>query len=134
MSRAVEEWVGKDDNTAIPDRVRDRVFAKAGKRCTICTRLLRTGERWTCEHIIALINWLATPEQPHGNRESNLGCTCCNCLAPKNAADVGEKSAVYQTRLKMVLPKTEKQRANNGFQKLPPGMKKNWRTGRIEAR
>lgn len=134
MARTVKEWVGKDDNTAIPDRVRDRVFTKAGKRCTICTRLLRAGEAWTCEHIIALINWVATKLQPHGNRESNLGVTCCNCLAPKNAADVAEKSGVYQKRLKMVLPKTEKQRANNGFRKLPPDMKKDWRTGRIVAR
>jgi 5-methylcytosine-specific restriction protein A len=132
--RAVDEWIGKNDDTAIPDRVRDRVFAKAEKCCTICGRPLRAGEVWTCEHVIALINWRSTAEQPLGNRESNLGVTCCNCLSGKNAADVSEKSDVYKTRLKMVLPKTEKQKANNGFRKLPPGMKRNWRTGRIEAR
>lgn len=133
-ARAVEEWVGATADSAVPDRVRDRVFTKAERRCTICRRPLRAGEKWTCEHVIALINWRETEAEPHGNRETNLGVTCCNCLQPKNAADVGEKSRVYEKRLKLVLPKTDKQKANNGFRKLPPDMKRDWRTGRIVAR
>jgi 5-methylcytosine-specific restriction protein A len=105
MSRAVAEWVGKNDDTAVPDRVRLRVFAKADECCTSCTRKIRAGETWTCEHVIALINWRKTDDTPHGNRESNLGVTCSNCLAPKNAADVAEKSQVYDMRRKSVLPK-----------------------------
>lgn len=105
MARDVEEWVGANDNTPVPDRVRLRVLAKADHRCTICTRKLRPGEKWTCEHVIALINWLATVLQPHGNRESNLGVTCCNCLPVKNAADVAEKSDVAEKAKKHWLPK-----------------------------
>lgn len=101
MSRAVEEWIGKDDDTAIPARVRLRVFTKADGRCTAgCRRKIRPGETWTLEHVIALINWRKTDDQPHGNRESNLGVTCCNCLPAKNAADVSEKKIINRKRAK----------------------------------
>lgn len=51
------------------------------------------GEGWTLEHLTALINGGA-------NAEANLGVTCKNCLPAKNAADVAEKSKVYQKRAK----------------------------------
>lgn len=103
MARSTAEWIGDDDDTAVPDRVRVRVFDRKKGRCHRCTRKILTGERWTCEHLIALINWRATAEQPHGNRESNLDVTCCNCLPAKNAEDVAEKSEVYQDRKRHVL-------------------------------
>lgn len=103
MARDVGEWVGTDDNAPIPDRVRIRVFDRKKGRCHRCTRKVLTGERWTCEHMIALINWRPTAEHPHGNRETNLDVTCCNCLPAKNAKDVAEKSEVYQDRKRHVL-------------------------------
>lgn len=104
--RAVDEWIGKDDNTPVPDRVRVRVFDAKEGRCHRCTRKINGAiERWICEHIIALVNWLPTKEKPHGNRESNLGLTCCNCLPEKNAEDVADKSDVYEIRKKHILPK-----------------------------
>lgn len=51
------------------------------------------GESWTLEHLTALCNG-------GDNAESNLGVTCKNCLPAKNAADVAEKSKVYQKRAK----------------------------------
>lgn len=129
MARSVEGWIGKTDDTAIPPRVRVRVFeAKKGK-CHACGRPIRAGERWTCEHMIALINWNATTEQPHGNREANLDVTCCNCLPEKNAKDQAEKSAVYDIKRKHILPKTEGRRS--GFRKLPPGYRYDWSQGRV---
>lgn len=103
MARTVPEWIGDTDDTAVPDRVRVRVFDRKGGRCHRCTRKIMTGERWTCEHLIALINWSATDEKPHGNRESNLDVTCCNCLPEKNAEDQAEKSEVYQDRKRHIL-------------------------------
>lgn len=102
MPRAVEEWVGKTDDTAIPPRVRDRVFTAKEGRCHKCTREIAAnrGESFTCEHVTALINWRPTEAAPHGNRESNLDLTCENCLPAKNAEDVAEKSKVYQKRIK----------------------------------
>ena len=98
MSRSVPEWIGKTDNTPVPDRVRIRVFdAKEGK-CHSCGRKIRAGERWTCEHLVAIINGGA-------NAERNLGLTCSLCLPAKNAADVAEKSKVADIRKKYLLPK-----------------------------
>lgn len=98
--RSVAEWIGKTPDAAVPDRVRVRVFDRQQARCHSCRRKIRAGEKWTCEHLIALINWRATKEQPHGNRESNLDITCDWCLPAKNAADVADKSKVYATRAK----------------------------------
>lgn len=91
--RSVAEWVGDNPDTAIPPRIRLRVFEAKHGRCHACTRKVLTGEAWTCEHVIALING-------GENRERNLDITCCNCLAPKNAADVAEKSLIYRKRSK----------------------------------
>lgn len=91
--RSVEEWIGRDDDEQVPPRVRLRVFEREGGKCTICTRKVRTGEPWTCEHVIALCNG-------GKNCESNLAITCCNCLSVKNADDAYEKSAIYKRRAK----------------------------------
>lgn len=93
MSRSVPEWIGDTPDTAIPPRVRLRVLEAKDHRCHACTRKILTGESWTCEHLIAIING-------GENREANLDVTCCNCLAPKNAADVAEKSMIYRKRSK----------------------------------
>lgn len=91
--RSLDEWIGKDDDAPVPPRVRGRVFWAKGGKCHKCTREIRIGEDWTCEHVIALINGGA-------NREANLALTCCNCLPEKNADDLAEKSKVYKTRAK----------------------------------
>lgn len=106
MARSTAEWIGKDDNTPIPDRVRLRVWDRCKGLCHRCGRKIRGAiEKWVCEHLIALINWRATDEAPHGNREGNLGLTCENCVAPKNAEDVAEKAEVAATRKAFILPK-----------------------------
>lgn len=93
MSRAIKEWVGETDDTAVPGRVRLRVFERAGGRCYICTRKIMVGEYWESDHVTALIN-------KGENRETNLAPACCNCCRPKTAKDVAEKSAVAVTRKK----------------------------------
>lgn len=93
MSRSVEEWRGATPDTPVPPRVRARVFLRFDGRCHACTRKVRPGEPWTCEHLKALING-------GENRENNLGITCENCLPQKNAADVAEKSLVARKRAK----------------------------------
>lgn len=91
--RDVPEWIGRDDNEAVPPRVQDRVFLAKGGKCHRCTRKIWPWETWTCEHVIALCNG-------GKNRESNLALTCCNCLPEKNAEDVAEKSETYRMRTK----------------------------------
>lgn len=91
--RTVPEWIGKTDDEPPPPRVRVRVFDRFNGRCGECERKIFAGEKWTCEHIKALING-------GENREKNLGVTCDWCLPGKNAADVGEKSKTYKMRAK----------------------------------
>lgn len=98
MARTVEEWIGKDDDTVPPPRVRIRVFDTAGGRCYLCGRRINAGEYWEADHKIALINGGA-------NREGNLAPACCNCCRPKTAQDVAEKSGIADKRKKHLLPK-----------------------------
>ncbi len=94
MSRELPEWIGRDDNQAIPPNVRDRVFTRDGGRCAICTRPIDEKVRPAIDHIIALCNG-------GENRESNLQLLCVSpCHAQKTKSDVGEKSTVYRKRLK----------------------------------
>lgn len=93
MSRSVPEWIGKTPDSAVPPRVRLRVFDRYEGRCGQCLRKIHAGEPWTLEHMKALING-------GENRERNLDITCSWCLPAKNAADVAEKSAVAKSRKK----------------------------------
>lgn len=92
MARDVPEWIGKDDNEPVPPRVRLRVLLRADRLCAGCTRPIRPGDEWTCDHKKALING-------GENRERNLQPLCDWCNPSKNAADVAEKSAVADKAL-----------------------------------
>lgn len=93
MARSVDEWIGKDDDTVPPPRVRLRVFEAHDGRCYICTRKISAGEYWQADHVQALSN--GGP-----NRESNLKPACRNCCYGKTAVDIAEKSKIYQKRSK----------------------------------
>lgn len=98
--RTVPEWIGATADTPIPQRVKDRVFAREDGVCHIAGRKIRPGEKWDAEHVIALCNWLPTPDQPHGNRESNIKPALAAKHPEKTARDVAEKSAIYRKRSK----------------------------------
>lgn len=93
--RSLPEWIGRTPDSAVPPRVRLRVFDKFNQCCAGCGLSL-VGKRWTCDHIKALIN-------DGENRESNLqplGDDCCN--KKKNKSDVAIKSKTYAVRAKHV--------------------------------
>lgn len=52
--RSVDEWRGKTDDSAIPDRVRLRVFERAGGVCYLSGIKIRPGDKWEVEHVLAL--------------------------------------------------------------------------------
>lgn len=95
MSRAVSEWVGKTDDTAIPPRVRLRVFEAHGERCACCSVKLGPGTAWDLDHTIALING-------GENREGNMQPLCKGCHKPKTAQDVATKAKDRRVRQKHV--------------------------------
>lgn len=84
MSRTVDEWIGKTDDTQVPPHVRLRVFRTHGGICGICTTKIR-AKRWVCDHRHALING-------GENRERNLWPIHEACdRSIKTPADVGER-------------------------------------------
>lgn len=93
MSRRVDEWIGKTDNSAIPPRVRLRIFEAAGGICYLCGSDIQAGEKWDCDHIAATING-------GENRESNLKPAHKKCHQDKTKCDLKEKSKVAAVRKK----------------------------------
>lgn len=95
MSRSTEEWVAKSDDTAIPPRVKLRVFDRAAGRCQSCSRKIMASDTWQADHIVALING-------GENREQNLQCLCDWCHKAKTAGDVKQKATVARKRSKVL--------------------------------
>lgn len=81
MPRAVPEWIGQSADSAIPDRVRLRVWERCEGRCGECGRKIGPADTWIIEHLVALANGGA-------NRETNLGVTCGWCKPQKDRADI----------------------------------------------
>ena len=92
MPRTTDEWRGKTDDTAIPARVRLRVFETCNGLCGSCQRKLYPGDKWDCDHCVALVNG-------GEHRESNLRVLCAWCHKSKTRQDIATKSASYKRRL-----------------------------------
>jgi len=86
--RSTPEWIGKNDDSAIPDRVKLRVHTKAEGRCAKCTVEALTGQY---DHAISLI-------VGGENRESNLQFLCVPCHKAKTKLDVKLKAKVARVR------------------------------------
>ena len=101
MTRSVPEWIGKSSDSAVPPRVRLRIFQRYDGRCQCgCNRTIRSGEAWQCEDTIALING-------GERRESNLKPWLTEHHKVKTAQDVAEKSRVYKRAASHVGIKTQ---------------------------
>jgi 5-methylcytosine-specific restriction endonuclease McrA len=94
-ARSIPEWIGKTPDTPAPPRVRVRVFQRHGGCCHVCTRKIAAGDRWDCDHVVALING-------GENRESNLAPICEWCHPAKTARDVAVKSKTYAMAKKAI--------------------------------
>ena len=90
MPRKTDEWMGKDDGTDIPVRVKLRIFDKCNGTCQKCRSRVYPG-RFQYDHITAIING-------GGNRESNLWILCDSCHGGKTREDVGIKSRTARIR------------------------------------
>lgn len=116
MSRSVPEWIGKSPDSAVPPRVRLRVFLRYEGRCQCgCNRPIRTGEQWDLEDTIALVNG-------GQNRESNKKPWLNEHHKGKTKKDVAEKSRVYRKAAKYVGIKFTKgpKIRSRGFPSRPP--------------
>lgn len=93
MSRAVKEWEGLTDNSAVPPRVRLRILEREKGICHLSGRKIMVGEAWDLDHKVALCNG-------GEHRESNLFPALRDKHREKTKEDVAEKSAVAVKRKK----------------------------------
>lgn len=93
MSRAVDEWIGKSDDTPVPPRVRVRVFDAYGGRCYLSGRKIMPGDQWDLDHKRALCNG-------GENRESNLAPVLRVEHRKKTADDVKIRAKADRVRKK----------------------------------
>lgn len=93
MTRSVPEWIGANDDTPIPPRVKERIVLRQDYICGCgCgMELGRCGEAIEFDHTQALANG-------GENRESNLRALRRPCHQIKTRADVDEKSRVSRKR------------------------------------
>lgn len=112
--RSTPEWIGSSPDAKIPPRVKLRIFERAKGRCHISGRLIRAGEAWDADHIIALCNG-------GEHREANLAPALTAPHKAKTAEDVAEKATVYRKRAKHlgIAPK-RKPLQSAGFQRAQP--------------
>src|SRR3954470_18223803 len=109
--RTVAEWIGKDDDTAIPARVKLRIFRAAAGTCAICAGRVTTA---AYDHTVALINGGI-------NAEHNVQLLCVPCHKVKTQGDVAEKSKVARVMSKHVgITGPRKKIFSRGFPKRPP--------------
>lgn len=83
--RSTDEWIGKNDDSQIPPRVRLRVFTRHGGICHLSGRKIRAADAWDCDHVVALANG-------GQHRESNLAPALRGKHREKTARDVAEKA------------------------------------------
>ncbi|WP_439398467.1 HNH endonuclease signature motif containing protein [Bradyrhizobium sp. PMVTL-01] len=116
MSRSVEQWIGKTDDSRPPPRVRLRIFDRYNGICHWSGIKIRAGDGWDVDHVIALTNG-------GENRESNMAPILRGKPhKEKTAQDVAEKAKVYRKRSAHLGLKPSKNRKlkSRGFAKAPP--------------
>ena len=91
--RGLPEWIGKHPDSKVPPHVRARIFEAQGGRCHISGRVIRPGDVWELDHIVALVNG-------GEHREANLAPALRDKHREKTAADVAEKSKVSRVKAK----------------------------------
>lgn len=96
MARSVPEWVGKTADSAIPDRVKLRIFEREGGRCYLTGRKVSAGE-YDFEHVVALALWTG---EGHGNRENNIRLAYREAHKDKTARDRHQQAKSDRVRKK----------------------------------
>ncbi|MBI1493439.1 hypothetical protein [Halocynthiibacter styelae] len=93
MTRNVPEWVGKTDESAIPQRVKLRILERQGNKCPVTSMLFGPACRPEFDHITALVNG-------GENRESNIQALSSFAHKEKTAKDVAQKKKDRRVRAK----------------------------------
>ena len=91
--RSIKEWIGKTPDAKVPDRVRDRVFARHKDICHISGRKISAGDKWHLEHIKPL-------SMGGEHRERNLAPALTDPHKEKTVREAGERAKADAVRKK----------------------------------
>lgn len=109
--RAVPEWIGANDDTPIPPRVKLRIFEAHGGKCHWTGKKIMPGDAYDFDHVVALCNG-------GENRESNLAPILRGKPhKDKTASDVAVKSKTARMRAKHlgIQPASKAKLQSRGF-------------------
>lgn len=113
MSRAVPEWVGKTDDSAIPEKVGLRVFETHDRKCWLCGNVIRPGDGMDIHHV--------TPLADGGRHaESNLVPVHRKCHRLQTAMEALVRTKHRNTVKSHYGIKKPSRLRSRGFDKAPP--------------
>ena len=112
MPRAVEEWIGRNDDTPIPTRVKLRIYDRFKGRCANCGNKVLPAEY---DHKQRL-------KDGGENREKNIQLLCRPCHSRKSAEEQTIGAKVNRTKAKHLGFKTSKGRP------LPGTKRSGWKS------
>lgn len=124
MSRSVQEWVGRTDNSMPPDACKLRIVDRQGGRCVLTGIEFTPANKPEFDHIVPL--WLGGE-----NRESNLQAITVDAHKRKTQAEATVRAKVNATRKKHLLGKKPAKGWNTRFKKKIDGTVIDLRTGEI---
>jgi 5-methylcytosine-specific restriction protein A len=129
MSRAVPEWIGRTDNSKVPDRVRIRVFEREGGVCHLSGLPIdKVRDEWDLDHKVALI-------LGGQHRESNLFPALREPHRKKTAVEMGVKAKIARVKKKhMGLGKSKVGGFSGPFKRKINGDVIDTRTGEVISR
>jgi 5-methylcytosine-specific restriction protein A len=107
MARSVEEWKGKNDDAAIPERVRLRIFERENRTCKICGNAIRLGDGVDFHHLQPLADG-------GEHAETNIYCVHRSCHKLTTAREALERAEHRQSVKKHYGIKTPKGRPMPG--------------------
>lgn len=94
--REVDEWKGKHANSAVPEKVQERVCRRFKDICQgPCHQKLGGRLNVHMDHIVPLRDWT---DSGHGNRESNLQPLCHLCHRVKTGLEARARAQTVRIR------------------------------------
>lgn len=110
MPRKVKEWIGRTDDSKVPERVQMRILERENYTCHECGQPILSTDKKEFDHRPALING-------GENRESKIFPVHDHCHRLRTAKDVHEKAKVAAVKSKHHgIARDSKPIPNRGFQ------------------
>ena len=125
MSRTVDEWIGRTDDSMPSSGAKDRIRARQNNRCALTDVELRPGIKVEYDHIVPL--WLGGR-----NAESNLQAVTSAAHKLKTGAEAKVRGKTNRTRKKHLgIYQPKSALSNSRFKKCMDGTVVDRRTGEI---